>query len=324
MSRHLGAPGSTHAATPRARDTSRLLRPRHRRGPPGGRARLPADPRRRARRSGARSGRARGGRRAAGGGGGPAARPRARARRARARDRRAGGVARRDRLPRSRHAPCRAPRGWPRSARRDRRSRRRSSSRPATRARRSRSRALRVTTRAGAPPRGSACSTTSPSRRAACRPMGSPSASSSSTGTCHHGDGTQAIFWEDPSVYVLSLHAWPHYPGTGSASERRRGRRARRGTCPFRSARRARSTGGSSRSRFDAVASPSSRPDLVLVSAGFDCLAGDPHRRAPPRAGGPARDDGRAPRAAPAPPPTGASPACSRAATSRSAWGSAS
>ena len=36
----------------------------------------------------------------------------------------------------------------------------------------------------------------------------------------HHGNGTQEVFWEDPSVYYLSLHLWPHYPGTGAASER--------------------------------------------------------------------------------------------------------
>ena len=36
----------------------------------------------------------------------------------------------------------------------------------------------------------------------------------------HHGNGTQAIFWEDPRVGFLSIHRWPFYPGTGSADER--------------------------------------------------------------------------------------------------------
>jgi hypothetical protein len=36
----------------------------------------------------------------------------------------------------------------------------------------------------------------------------------------HHGNGTQAAFWEDPSVFFLSLHQSPHWPGTGGADER--------------------------------------------------------------------------------------------------------
>ena len=35
----------------------------------------------------------------------------------------------------------------------------------------------------------------------------------------HHGNGTQAIFWDDPRVLYVSTHQWPLYPGTGSASE---------------------------------------------------------------------------------------------------------
>src|SRR5256886_14503638 len=31
----------------------------------------------------------------------------------------------------------------------------------------------------------------------------------------HHGNGTQAIFWDDPTVFYASLHQWPFYPGTG-------------------------------------------------------------------------------------------------------------
>ena len=36
----------------------------------------------------------------------------------------------------------------------------------------------------------------------------------------HHGNGTQAIFWEDPDVLYVSLHQYPFYPGTGSRAER--------------------------------------------------------------------------------------------------------
>ncbi len=35
----------------------------------------------------------------------------------------------------------------------------------------------------------------------------------------HHGNGTQATFWEDPRVGYLSIHRWPFYPGTGDSSE---------------------------------------------------------------------------------------------------------
>ena len=35
----------------------------------------------------------------------------------------------------------------------------------------------------------------------------------------HHGNGTQDAFYSDPDVFFLSLHQWPHYPGTGAAEE---------------------------------------------------------------------------------------------------------
>ena len=35
----------------------------------------------------------------------------------------------------------------------------------------------------------------------------------------HHGNGTQATFWEDPKVGFLSIHRWPFYPGTGRDDE---------------------------------------------------------------------------------------------------------
>jgi acetoin utilization deacetylase AcuC-like enzyme len=35
----------------------------------------------------------------------------------------------------------------------------------------------------------------------------------------HHGNGTQAIFWDDPRVLYISTHEWPLYPGTGRAEE---------------------------------------------------------------------------------------------------------
>jgi acetoin utilization deacetylase AcuC-like enzyme len=35
----------------------------------------------------------------------------------------------------------------------------------------------------------------------------------------HHGNGTQAIFWDDPSVFFVSMHQWPFYPGSGGPDE---------------------------------------------------------------------------------------------------------
>jgi acetoin utilization deacetylase AcuC-like enzyme len=40
----------------------------------------------------------------------------------------------------------------------------------------------------------------------------------------HHGNGTQATFWEDPQVGFLSIHRWPFYPGTGDDDETGRGK----------------------------------------------------------------------------------------------------
>lgn len=92
----------------------------------------------------------------------------------------------------------------------------------------------------------------------------------------HHGNGTQDAFYEDPSVFYLSLHQSPHYPGTGSASERGRGDGL--GTTlnvPLPAG----TTPDDYHLRFaealQRVADDFS-PDFVLVSAGFDCMAGDP------------------------------------------------
>ena len=35
----------------------------------------------------------------------------------------------------------------------------------------------------------------------------------------HHGNGTQALFWDEPNVLYVSTHQWPCYPGSGRASE---------------------------------------------------------------------------------------------------------
>ena len=35
----------------------------------------------------------------------------------------------------------------------------------------------------------------------------------------HHGNGTQALFWDEPRVLYVSTHQWPCYPGTGRAAD---------------------------------------------------------------------------------------------------------
>jgi len=92
----------------------------------------------------------------------------------------------------------------------------------------------------------------------------------------HHGNGTQDIFYRDPSVFFFSTHQSPWYPGTGAANETGDG--PGKGTtlnCPFPS--------GAGRDEilgvFDKRLKPRMsefRPDLVLISAGFDSRAGDP------------------------------------------------
>lgn len=88
----------------------------------------------------------------------------------------------------------------------------------------------------------------------------------------HHGNGSQALLQDDPGVRFLSMHQWPFYPGTGSAMDRG----------PHNNVRNVPMAAGLERSQyigaferaFDDVTADFV-PDLVLVSAGFDCLAGD-------------------------------------------------
>ena len=92
----------------------------------------------------------------------------------------------------------------------------------------------------------------------------------------HHGNGTQEAFWADGNVYFVSLHQWPLYPGTGDATERGVGAGEGRtlnvpvaaGTPRADYLRLYRDTLERVFGEFD--------PEFVLVSAGFDCMAGDP------------------------------------------------
>jgi acetoin utilization deacetylase AcuC-like enzyme len=89
----------------------------------------------------------------------------------------------------------------------------------------------------------------------------------------HHGNGTQALVEHEPSVRFVSMHQWPWYPGTGAADDRG----------PHRSIWNVPLAPGLARERYVSAflaavdaATTGWTPDLVLVSAGYDSLAGDP------------------------------------------------
>jgi acetoin utilization deacetylase AcuC-like enzyme len=92
----------------------------------------------------------------------------------------------------------------------------------------------------------------------------------------HHGNGTQDLFWNDPSVLYISTHQWPCYPGTGAAEEV--GGPGARGTTvnvPLPPG----ATGDVLRAAFDRIVTPvveAFSPTWVLVSAGFDAHRADP------------------------------------------------
>jgi len=88
----------------------------------------------------------------------------------------------------------------------------------------------------------------------------------------HHGNGTQEIVEADSRIRYVSMHQWPLYPGTGAAEETGVGNVF---NVPL--------PGGLARDRYlgalnEAVdrATGGWTPDLVIISAGFDAMAGDP------------------------------------------------
>lgn len=89
----------------------------------------------------------------------------------------------------------------------------------------------------------------------------------------HHGNGSQDIFWADPSVMYCSTHQMPLFPGTGARSER--GAHDTIVNAPLRPG-----DGGSAfREAFETAILPrlrQFRPDLLVISAGFDAHMRDP------------------------------------------------
>lgn len=92
----------------------------------------------------------------------------------------------------------------------------------------------------------------------------------------HHGNGTQAVFYEDDSVFYFSTHEYPHYPGSGASGERGSGRgKGFTRNIPLRAG-----SGDAETSRAyrevlaaDALAF---KPDCCIVSAGYDLHETDP------------------------------------------------
>ena len=89
----------------------------------------------------------------------------------------------------------------------------------------------------------------------------------------HHGNGTQDIFWADPSVMYCSTHEMPLFPGTGATSER--GEHDTVVNAPLRSG----DGGPRFREAFEAMILPQLKtfsPELIVIYAGFDAHWRDP------------------------------------------------
>jgi acetoin utilization deacetylase AcuC-like enzyme len=89
----------------------------------------------------------------------------------------------------------------------------------------------------------------------------------------HHGNGTQALVETEPDIHFVSMHQWPWYPGTGAADDRG----------PHRTVWNIPKSPGMPRNEYVESlergideATKGFVPELILISAGFDSLAGDP------------------------------------------------
>jgi acetoin utilization deacetylase AcuC-like enzyme len=95
----------------------------------------------------------------------------------------------------------------------------------------------------------------------------------------HHGNGTQWMFYDDPRVLYISTHQYPFYPGTGAAEDVGRGNGAGYTVnVPLEAG----STDGDYQEVFEAIVIPvidQYRPELMLISAGFDAHELDPLAR---------------------------------------------
>ena len=92
----------------------------------------------------------------------------------------------------------------------------------------------------------------------------------------HHGNGTQGVFYDDSSVYFFSMHQYPWYPGTGTRGETGIGRGAGYTlNVPLRALTPATEQKRMFESALDDMGTKF-KPDLIIISAGFDSHNGDP------------------------------------------------
>ena len=92
----------------------------------------------------------------------------------------------------------------------------------------------------------------------------------------HHGNGTQDAFWTDPQVGFLSIHRWPFYPGTGRADETGAGDAlGTKCNVPIEFGTPRSEFLAAFRGKLEALAAKI-KPELVIVSAGFDAHRDDP------------------------------------------------
>ncbi len=92
----------------------------------------------------------------------------------------------------------------------------------------------------------------------------------------HHGNGTQGIFYTDPTVFFFSMHQYPWYPGTGSRGETGHGKGL---GATLNVPVRANTASGVQTSAFEgAIGDIASKmkPDMIFISAGFDAHLTDP------------------------------------------------
>ena len=90
----------------------------------------------------------------------------------------------------------------------------------------------------------------------------------------HHGNGTQALVEDEPAIRFVSMHQWPWYPGTGAAEDR--GPHRSVWNVPMAAALAPERYVAALESAVDEATAGGWSPDLVLISAGFDSLRGDP------------------------------------------------
>jgi acetoin utilization deacetylase AcuC-like enzyme len=92
----------------------------------------------------------------------------------------------------------------------------------------------------------------------------------------HHGNGTQGIFYDDPTVFFFSMHQYPWYPGTGSSGENGFGRgKGFTLNVPVKARTLARVQKEMFLRGLENI-SKKFKPDLIMISAGFDAHASDP------------------------------------------------